>query len=150
MTVNQMMINLKKLDVKAAIRASLQEMTPLMADLNRKQMERGEDNQGRPITYEGRTQYSPRTAERKGFSSPINLRDTGDFHRGIYAEVQTDDIWLDSRDNKTALLVEKTSGTTVGLLGEDKIFGLNEYSLPIVRENGQEKLIKKVKEKLQL
>lgn len=113
-------------------------------------MLRGEDNQARPIQYKGKTRYSERTIERKGFAAPINLRYEGDFHRGIRAEVRGEEVRISSTDEKNDKLVRMTSDQWENYAGQDKIFGLNEYSLPIVRENGQEKLIKKVKEKLQL
>lgn len=141
MTVNQMMINLKRLNVPDEIRKALTEIQPVMEQLNVQQMEKGKDSKGQPITYEGRTTYSQRTTERKGRSSPIDLKDTGDFHRGIESFVGRDAIFFDSSDPKSGLLQQKSG---------EVIFGLNEESLPKARKAGEAVLLINIKEKLQL
>ena len=107
----------------------------------RDQMSRGEDMNVRPITWQGRTEYRTMTAERKGRTSPIDLKDTGDFHRGIDSLVGRDNINFGSSDAKAGLIEQNT--------GPD-IFGLNEKSLvPVIAEAG-EIFMQKVKTKLQL
>ena len=104
-------------------------------------MLKGQDSKGGRITYEGRSTYSARTTKKKGFSSPINLKDSGDFHKATYADVRGSIVNFDSRDKKSGLLKEKS--------GED-IFGLNEESLTEVRDIGAEVLIKNINFKLGL
>lgn len=81
------------------------------------------------------------TAERKGRTSPIDLKDTGDFHRGIDSMIGRDNINFGSSDRKAGLIEQNT--------GPD-IFGLNEKSLDPIRAEANEIFIEKVKRKLDL
>ena len=136
-----MQANLLALEIPLEINKALTEIEPQMAQANRDQMLKGQDAKGGRITYEGRSTYSARTAKKKGFSSPINLKDSGDFHKATYADVRGSIVNFDSRDKKSGLLKEKS--------GED-IFGLNEESLTEVRDIGAEVLIKNINFKLGL
>ena len=95
-------------------------------------MEKGVKATGEAITYQGRSRYSPAYAKKKGKSSPIDLKDTGSFHRKTYAEVLADDIEFSSTDAKTKMLEERS--------GED-IFGLTTQSKSIVQEQGMDMII---------
>ncbi len=141
MTVNQMQINLKRLNVPEEIRKALTEIQPVMEQLNVQQMEKGLDSKGQPITYEGRTRYSERTAKRKGRYTPIDLKDTGDFHRGIDSFVGRDAIFFDSTDPKSGLLQQKSG---------EVIFDLSPDSIVKARKAGEAVLWINIKEKLQL
>lgn len=104
-------------------------------------MEKGIKATGEAITYQGRSKYSPGYAKKKGRSSPIDLKDTGSFHRKTYAEVLADAVEFSSTDAKTKMLEERS--------GED-IFGLTDESTTIVQEEGMDKIITETETILQL
>lgn len=96
---------------------------------------------GEWITYQGRSRYSRGYAKKKGRFNPIDLKDTGSFHRKTYAEVKADYVQFDSTDAKAQMLKERS--------GED-IFGLTEMNTDIVREEGMDKVITETETILQL
>lgn len=95
-------------------------------------MEQGITSKGEAITYQGRTRYSPGYARKKGKSSPIDLKDTGSFHRKTYAEVLPDYIEFDSTDSKAQMLKQRS--------GED-IFGLTDANTEAIQEEGMDMII---------
>lgn len=114
-------------------------MLPLFAELNRGQMSKGKASNDDKITYGGKDHYSAAYAKVKGRTTPIDLKKTGLFHKGVYADVRAQEIHLSSTDSKTDKLVEKSG---------DIIFGLTEDSKDQAREKGMEILTDKIKNKL--
>lgn len=72
------------------------------------QLSRGQDRYETRITnYEtGRDTYSPSYAAYKGFSGPINLRDTGAYYQGLKLDVRGMIFKLYSTDWKNDMLYD--------------------------------------------
>lgn len=100
---------IEKVDIlksaKVAMRKTEEEITEQQAE----QLSRGQDRYGSSITnYEtGSDTYSPSYAVYKGFSRPINLRDTGEYYQGLKLDVRGMIFKIYSGDWKNEML-EKT------------------------------------------
>jgi hypothetical protein len=135
-TVADMIDRFAALDTTEAIRETMAELKPEIADAQRGQMLASKKADGSPIL----PLYSPKYAKQKGFQEP-NLKLTGAFQDNIIVDVKTDIFQIDSTDDKSTKLKSK--------YGED-IFGLTDTSLDAIREIGMPVLIDKIKEKLLL
>lgn len=81
-----------------------------LADLNVSQMDEGLLSTGSKIVPD----YHPNYAAFKGFKTP-NLKDTGDFHSGVFVERKGDRLLFDSKDDKTNKLESKYSSDIFGI-----------------------------------
>lgn len=93
--------------------------TGKMVKANIDQLDQGKKNDNNPIT----PFYSDAYAKKKGFQIP-DLKDTGDFHNGIFVDYTQRGLNFDSRDYKTDILTEKYTVDIFGLTQENatKIF----------------------------
>lgn len=79
-----------------------------------------EDIFGKPIGFYSRATENY-TEGKKKFGEPFDLLDTGDFLEGVFAKVQKDSIFFDTKDSKKKEVLKN-------LLSQD-IFGLQEQDL---------------------
>lgn len=100
---------LQKVDILKSAREAMVLTEDEATEQQAAQMDRGKDRYGGNITnYEtGSDTYSPSYAAYKGFSKPINLRDTGDYHQGLKMDVRGMIFKMYSGDWKNEML-EKT------------------------------------------
>lgn len=132
-TVQNMLSKAEKIDVSYLVQLSLIDSQEEYVRIQQEQMMRGYRSDGRPIfnLKTGSQEYSKAYSKYKGKSSPIDLRDKGDFQDSIFIHVE-DPIQaiVDSADSKSGKLQENY-GT--------QIFGLNTDSktelIPIARAN---------------
>ena len=100
---------------------SFTETAETYADFNAEQMFSGQTAEDTQITLEGRKGYRKTTFDiKRSKGQPtdrITLRDTGAFHRGLYARIQGNKILTGSTDSKADEIEERTG---------KQIFGLNE------------------------
>ena len=61
--------------------------------------------------------YSPNYAAQKGFLNP-DLKDTGDFQRAMFMNVQNGQYIISSTDFKTVLLIGKYSALIFGIFNK--------------------------------
>lgn len=101
-------------------------------ELNRKQLfETSEDIFGNPIGYYSQaTEYITTNNALLGYGGeikregePYNMRDTGDFLKGLYIDVKNGEIYFNSKDDKTDLILSNEN-----LLSKN-LFGLKEENL---------------------
>ena len=105
----------KELQVESLQQDAMNKSTDTYVDLQKDQLFEGILSDGGDIVPE----YSPLTKDiKRGKGQPIDrvtLKDTGEFHAGIYAEPGTDGLMVDSRDSKSNMLQEKYSEEIFGL-----------------------------------
>ena len=119
MTVQELADKLKAFDIVGEARAVISKTSREYVDRNKKQMLKGESReQGlligsyrSPMYRDMKLQLNP---EAKG---NVDLKLTGQFHAGLFAELEGDNIMMTSRDKKAGGLEEKYG---------DRIYGLND------------------------
>jgi len=103
----------------ANLQEALQNNHKEVLDINREQLEQGEDSSGKDMGF-----YSPMYAEYKGKSSPIDLKNTGDYHEAMYLvidKVGTDVRDRDYKDQRLkAYVKKKTGGDPLGINPKNK------------------------------
>jgi|GEM_PF-1306716 len=117
--------NIEALDIPVICSEVLQSNEEVIADLNATQLSQGLRSDGTKITPE----YAELTVMLKegksglaGVTDRVTLFDQGDYYRGLYAEVQGQDLIQGSVDDKADSL-DKKYGTSKG-----KLTALNEDS----------------------
>ncbi|MCP4336241.1 MAG: hypothetical protein GY679_00100 [Mycoplasma sp.] len=119
---------------------TLLEMDEFIAELNRKQMyDKGVRADGSEITpeYSGLTEFFKR--QKGQIVNHVTLKDSGDFHKSIFADIYSSDLVLDATDKKTNSLLEK--------YGE--VLGLTEESLMILQNEFRPRYVKNIEKALQ-
>jgi hypothetical protein len=125
--------NLSAVSIPKIVEEATYNTSDRLVKSQRAQMLYGEGSKGKIGKYR-----SAAYARKKYQMNPIagegnvDLRLTGDFSKGVFADVRTDGVVLDSGDPKTSALVKK--------YGED-IFGLNpdyaaDYSEKVLQPEG--------------
>lgn len=111
------------------VREAVNENEAFAEDLNIDQMEQGINARNQPITP-AYTALTRRIKAAKGQpTNRVTLRDTGDFHRAIFIQQQSDGFEFDSQDFKSNDLQEKYGVDIFGLTDENEI-KLSEEILP--------------------
>lgn len=137
-TINDVIENLSSFNVREQAACVIKKNTGAMVLLNLSQLFSGEDVNGyhfheyAPFKTETGEEYSEvknKMNPRPGLGNP-DLKFTGNFYRGIYAEVRGNDIIMDSRDDKSDILQEMydepDEGTSLDYDKESLIFGLQD------------------------
>ena len=113
MTGEEMIENLRSLDLVGIASDTIEENVDLIADLNAAQLAQGIRSDGSYITPE----YKDITVELKmaktglaGVWNHVTLYDEGDHYRQLYAKVQGEDVEYGSHDEKSAKLQAKYDG----------------------------------------
>lgn len=118
----QMLRKLQKVDVLKSAQEAMIKTTEEATEQQAEQLSRGEDRYGYPITnYEtGSDTYSPSYAVYKGFSKPINLRDSGDYYEGLHMDVRGMIFKMYSKDWKNKMLEETYHPLGLGVEAKNK------------------------------
>lgn len=127
--------------IKDLQKKTLEDLSPEVLALNRQQMNRGETSTGDTLTYQGRSEYSPSYARKKGRSRPIDLNNTGAFQTAMVTTITQTEIQVDSNDSKRDKLVDASGAA---------IFGLSDESLNELNPQAEQLLIDKIKRRLSL
>lgn len=141
-SVQNMLGRAEKIDVPYLVQLSLIDSQEEYVRIQREQMMRGERQDGHPIfnLKTGSDQYSPAYAKKKGKSSPIDLRDKGDFQGDIFIQVEdSEKAIVDSADSKSGKLQENYGS---------QIFGLNTNSRIDFKPIGQANLLAEIEKVL--
>lgn len=114
---------LEQVNIKALAVETIEEKAEVMADMNAEQLAQGIRSDGSEIL----PSYKPLTIEIKseksglaGVTNRVTLYDEGDHYRGLYTEVQGDELIQGSRDPKSEKLDKKYS------TAKGSIYGLTE------------------------
>jgi len=129
MTIEGFINRVRSLNAKDLIIKAVREREAELADLNVEQLEKSKYSTGETIEPE----YSSDYASFKGFKNP-DLKLTGDFHSGIFADVQGDVIEFDSTDFKASKLQGKYGDDIFGVTDEGLI-ETADMDLPEIIDN---------------
>jgi len=142
-TLSEMYKRVDAFDADRLTTTVISEQVDTLADIQRDQMKHGLNSEGEPIGYYAMAAY----AEMKNRMNPlpgngvVDLLLTGDFYRGIEAEIGEDEIIFGSSDDKSDMLQDK--------YGEE-IFGMNPDSRAKYREIFYKKYIFELKRLLKV
>jgi len=132
-TIEHLMRNLDKVNMKEVIQEAVTETTEEIKNYQQQQMFlKGERSDGEKIRrLDGKYEiYAPFTVSVKRLKNQptdrVTLRDTMSFHRGITIKAEAGKVIIDSTDEKTGSLIDR--------YGED-IFGLNKEYAAIYATN---------------
>lgn len=146
-SLQDMANRLKNIDMLRIFDNILVEHLPLIEELNREQLNQGIRSDGSSMPSHKNTEkteiYIDNKIERGVYDQSIypamNFYDTGDFHRGIKAEVNLFEIKIESKDSKADELEA---------LGGSLIYGNTENNLSDVRAEILPKLLNETRSKL--
>jgi hypothetical protein len=135
--------NLKGINMQTLCAEALKTFEVFLADLNAEQMRFGLNSDGKEIGYYMSQVYADWKKSRGGLapSGVVDLFLTGAFSQGIFAEVKTDTILFDSKDDKSNMLQEKYDRN-------GKIFGLSDKAKSILIEPLLAEIIERINIKL--
>lgn len=123
-------------DLQRVADAAIDESLIDMADKNREQLSKGLNSEGVIFSYYASDAYA-RFKKSIGGIAPLGVTDlklTGDFHSGILAEKQGDNILFDSRDSKAGMLTDKYGDSIFGLTDKNKADITDNYIFPIITD----------------
>jgi hypothetical protein len=107
---------IESLDINQVSVDAITKTDAIAADLQVKQQLNGVDAKGKTMPN-----YSPVSVELYGKpDSPIILRDTGAFQRGVFVKAMSDKIVFSSTDDKTKMLEERFGKKGFSILGLNK------------------------------
>lgn len=120
-TVTNLLNAASKIDIPYQVELSLVDSSEEYIRIQKEQLAQGERSDGTPIfnIKTGSEYYSPGYARYKGKESPIDLKDKGDFYSGIFTRQESEGLFVDSEDSKSAKLQENYG---------PEIFTLNDQS----------------------
>ncbi len=147
-TVLQTINALESLNIKEMAISAIEKNLQDMVTLNQAQLYEGKATSGKRFRrYAGR-QYADvknQMNPRPGLGNP-DLYLTGNFYRAIFAELEGDNIIMDSTDEKSGLLQSKYDGNSPGQLSADgegsNIFGLTRENWELFRDKCREDFCK--------
>lgn len=111
-----MLNRVKSLDMNQAQVESLYDTRDEYVSEQKNQMQAGEKSDGFIIGVYRSAAYAARKSNPIARAGYVDLKDKGDFYRGIFASPDSSGMTVDSTDEKSGMLQEKYS---------TKIFGLN-------------------------
>ncbi len=127
---------LESLNVRQLAREAVEKNLREMVSMNKTQLHEGKSTSGKPFpkyapfeVEEGKeyADFKEELNPKPGWGNP-DLYLTGSFYREMFGDLVGDDIFMDSKDEKSGLLQEKYDGDTPGQLELDepgsRIFGL--------------------------
>ncbi len=146
-TILQSMSALKSLNIRQMAIEAIEKNLRDMVTLNQSQLYEGKTTTGKRFhKYAGR-QYADVKNQMNplpGWGNPdLNL--TGDFYRAIFADLEGDDIIMDSTDEKSGLLQAKYDSSPTQLTGDtgkSEIFGLTRENWGLFRDKCREDFCK--------
>ena len=111
---------INRLNINTLMRSALTKLEPQMADLNVNQLEEGKTSENKLIKPKYSAKYGQFKKRIGSKSSPTpDLKLTGKFHEGIFADTKQDSVEFGSTDKKEGFLENKY----------DDIFTLNRSSI---------------------
>lgn len=116
MTVKQWLEINRKIDVYKIARSVIEETEDDMVKVNRDQLMRNEDSDGKSLGDYRSDSYA-RFKFNRGQSGAVDLFLKGDFQRSIYVEAKARQYFFNATDNKTSKLTVKYG---------EKIFGMQK------------------------
>lgn len=118
MTVTELTDKLKAFDVVAEARAVIQKTGRQYVDLNKNQMLKGGTREEGVLigSYKSAMYRDMKLQLNPEAKGNVDLKLTGQFHAGMFAELDGDNIMMTSRDTKANKLEEKYG---------ERIYGLN-------------------------
>lgn len=134
---------LKRLEIGQEIRKELAKNAEKLAELQTEQMSVGHNARGCKIGWYLNKDYAElkHTMNPKPGQGYVDLKLTGDFYEGVFAEIDMDDIIFDSTDSKSDDLQER--------YGEE-IFGLDEEMTKQFQEQFYDDIMEKIQKALQV
>jgi hypothetical protein len=126
MTVKELNDKMQAVDVDEMVRQSVIQNASKIVTLNRRQLEVGKNAEGQTVGAYRSSAYAKFKKE-MGSKAPYRVPDlklTGAFHKGFFLEVEDNDYYIQSTDEKAPALAEKY----------DKIFGLTKESQQVAKE----------------
>jgi len=122
----------EKVDIENSVALAIDQTAEEFVKTQQQQLSTGIRADGKVIinVKTGSDEYSPSYAKYKGFKKPINLKDKGDFYRGIFVDVRTNTVVIDSADEKTQSLLDRYGEKIFGLDAENAAIYSNEYMAP--------------------
>ena len=129
-------------DLEKIVLDSAMELKETIADLNVKQLEDGKRVDGASIVPEYQSQDYAKAKKAIGATPALgtpDLKVTGDFHKGIYADLRGNYIYTYSTDSKADKLNSKYR----------QIFGLTKESIATLKPDLTEILQIRIKDELQ-
>lgn len=126
MTVRELNDKLQALDIDELTRQAVKMNEDKILDLNREQMETGKNTEGQTIgAYRSKSyaNFKKAIGSRAPFRVP-DLKLTGEFHERMILEVDDNQYFIYSTDEKAGMLAEKYA----------KIFGLTKESQERAKE----------------
>lgn len=140
-TVKGMLERFQSLDVGREVKMTIGQTRQLIIERNQDQLIQGIRSDGSEITP-AYTYFTREKKKEKGRDPDIvSLYDTGDFYRGMFVDVGSDVIEIDSADYKSDELKDKYG---------EKIFGMSPDSRGKYVEDAIPVLVAKIKEVLKL
>jgi hypothetical protein len=125
-------VRLRSLDIEEAIKEAITEHSDEIADLNTEQLRKGEKS-------DGGTTGTYRNYSYKGRFSPVDLYDTGDFHKSIKPKAFGKAFEMVATDEKTEMLQDRYG---------DEILGLTDKNITEAGEIITETLIENLRKQL--
>ena len=123
---------LRAVDIDLALRQSIDEHNDEISDLNTEQLNRGMKADGGSTGDYANVGY-------KGRLRPVDLFDTGDFHKSIHAKAFEKAFEMDADDPKTEMLKDRYG---------DEIIGLTKENVEATAELIKETFINNIKQQL--
>lgn len=112
-SINDLRKKLNALDIDKVSADAITQTDSIAADIQVDQQLSGKDANSNTMP-----DYSYVSVENYGKQpGPIKLRDTGDFHQGIYIKVKGDAITFSSTDDKTKMLEDRYKKKGFDILG---------------------------------
>lgn len=120
-TINSLLTSVTGLDIPFLIETSLTETAANYIGLQKDQMLHGLNSDGTQIGKYRNKDYAAMKAQMNPLAGEgnVDLRNKGDFYSGIFTDVRSDSIIVDSADQKSGALQIKYG---------EKIFGLDDDS----------------------
>jgi len=122
----------KTLNINTMLDSAIMQTEKELTDLNKNQLKQGQDSNGSALPY-----YSQVSIDVYGKSAgPWTLHDTFSFYNGFFANIKRDSISIFSTDNKTQMLLDKTSDNDIfGLHINNRITYSLNFILPYLQSN---------------
>lgn len=124
-TINSLLTSVQRLDLPLLIENSLIETAADYIGLQKDQMLHGLNAKGKQIGRYRSESYARRKAAMNPLAGEgnVDLKDKGDFFSEIFTDVRSEEIVVDSADQKSAALQKKYGEDIFGLDSDSK----NEY-----------------------
>ena len=128
MTIKELNDKLQVLDIDEMARQAIRLNEKAMVDINRKQMQAGKNYEGQTIGYYRSLSYA-NLKKSMGSKAPFRVPDlllTGSFQDEMFMEVEDDQYFIYSNDDKAQMLKDRYKDN-------GNIFCINEENRPLAK-----------------